>query len=83
MIGIFSAIEEAQRRDDVVGAYASEIRAWHGYPTALTIPHWQRVNQAIIEKWSESGLRYIKDRAWKAAAASSGEDAQATKGKGS
>jgi hypothetical protein len=27
--------------------------------------NWQRVNRAIIERWSESGLSYIKNRAWK------------------
>jgi hypothetical protein len=26
---------------------------------------WQKVNTAIINRWSGSGLQYIKERAWK------------------
>ncbi len=26
---------------------------------------WGRVNKAIIERWSFSGLEYVKERAWK------------------
>ncbi len=26
---------------------------------------WPRINKAIIKRWSMSGLRYIKDMAWK------------------
>jgi hypothetical protein len=26
---------------------------------------WPRVNQAIIRRWSQSALTYIKERAWK------------------
>jgi len=29
---------------------------------------WQKVNAAIIERWSKSGLKYIKERAWKGGA---------------
>lgn len=25
---------------------------------------WERLNAEIIERWSLSGLRYIKERAW-------------------
>lgn len=26
---------------------------------------WSKVNAAIIERWSKSGLQYIKNRAWR------------------
>jgi len=26
---------------------------------------WEKVNMAIIERWSKSGLQYIKNQAWK------------------
>jgi len=26
---------------------------------------WAKINQAIVERWSLSGLEYIKKRAWK------------------
>ena len=26
---------------------------------------WLKVNTAIINRWSKSGLKYIKERAWK------------------
>ena len=26
---------------------------------------WEKVNMAIIERWSKSGLEYIKTQAWK------------------
>jgi hypothetical protein len=29
---------------------------------------WLKVNTAIINRWSKSGLRYIKERAWKGSA---------------
>jgi len=28
---------------------------------------WKAVNEAIIQRWSKSGLNYIKERAWKIA----------------
>ena len=64
-VSIFTVIEQAKRREDVVAAYADEIREWHTYPWALQGPWWRDVNQAIIDKWSVAGLQYIKDRAWK------------------
>ena len=27
-------------------------------------PDWARVNEAIVERWSVSGLQWIKKRAW-------------------
>lgn len=29
---------------------------------------WWKVNDAIIKRWSKSGLQYIKNRAWKGGA---------------
>ena len=56
---IFTVIERARRRDDVVAAYADELR------NDFYNPHeWRRINMAIVDKWSEAGLRYIKGRAW-------------------
>jgi hypothetical protein len=26
---------------------------------------WRKVNESIINRWSKSGLKYIKERAWK------------------
>jgi hypothetical protein len=31
----------------------------------MTDPEWPTVNSAIIERWSESGLAYIKNKAWR------------------
>ena len=45
-------------RDLLAMTYALAIRSWE--PT-----DWPRVNRAIIERWSESGLRYIKRKSWK------------------
>jgi hypothetical protein len=40
------------------------------YALALSTPNevnWSKVNQAILDRWSLSGLKWIKDFAWKAA----------------
>jgi len=62
-IGIFTSINQARCRDDVVPAYAEELRAWWkaGYPSF----DWSEINRAIIDKWSPAALEYIKDRAWR------------------
>ena len=57
---IFTVIERARRRDDVVEAYAKELAA-----DFYKRHEWGRINAAIVDKWSEAGLRYIKRRAWK------------------
>jgi hypothetical protein len=28
--------------------------------------NWERINEAIIARWSLSGLKWIKERAWRA-----------------
>ena len=46
-------------RDDCVSMYAELISLYD------EIKDWGSVNQAIINKWSLSGLKYIKREAWK------------------
>ena len=64
-MSIFTVIEHAKRRDDVVIAYADELLrdGRFSVPVSERVV-WRDVNQAIIDRWSESGLNYIKDRAW-------------------
>lgn len=51
----------AKRRDDLVVKYADAII----YCMTMNEPvYWQSVNDAIIAKWSVSGLNWIKRRAW-------------------
>lgn len=60
---IFTVIELARRREDVVPDYAELL-----LDRTLGIEiDWPEVNQAIIDKWSPAGLRYIKERAYKLA----------------
>lgn len=49
------------RRDDVVPLYAMRIATW-----SRTDARWAVVNHAIISRWSEYALDWIKKRAWKA-----------------
>ena len=51
-------------RDDMADEYASLLThygrpEWEG---------WRPLNEAILRRWSPSGLRYIKTKAWRAAA---------------
>jgi hypothetical protein len=46
------------KRRDVAQTYAFALRS-HARV------NWLLVNGAIIDRWSVSGLRYIKDAAWK------------------
>ena len=48
------------KRDSVSATYALALQS--SEPT-----DWAKVNHAIIERWSLSGLEYIKERAWKLA----------------
>ena len=48
----------AMKRKDVALTYAMSLR--NSQP-----PNWERVNKAIIARWSFSGLEYIKTQAWK------------------
>lgn len=53
--------DKSMTRDDVAGAYANCLQA-------AGLVNWPVVNRAIIARWSESALHYIKDEAWKRAA---------------
>lgn len=46
-------------RDDVAVDYAAALLAYG--PSG----EWREINEAIIERWSMSALRYIKEKAWK------------------
>lgn len=46
-------------RADAASEYAA------GMQYALSDIDWKRVNAALIERWSESGLAWIKRKAWK------------------
>lgn len=48
----------AMKRRDVAQTYAFALRSHDRV-------NWLLVNGAIIERWSVSGLKYIKDAAWK------------------
>lgn len=50
--------DKSMTRDDVAGAYANCLQA-------AGFVHWPALNRAIINRWSESALGYIKDEAWK------------------
>lgn len=54
-------------RDELAVEYARLLRD-HPY----SWPTWPTLNLAIADRWSESGLRYIKRKAWKLAEASRG-----------
>jgi hypothetical protein len=45
-------------RKDIAVTYALALRS--SDPT-----DWQQVNEAVIERWSFSGLEWIKKQAWK------------------
>lgn len=64
-MSIFTVIEQAKRRDDVVDAYAYEIEMTYGDDLLGEMSDWPIINQAIIDKWSLAGLRYIKEQAWR------------------
>lgn len=48
----------------VIHAYAEAIKTWPE-DTLAHGPYWREVNEAIVERWSEPRLRYIKQQAWK------------------
>lgn len=49
--------DERTTRDDVVLTYAFCLRQGD--------VDWVMINRAVIERWSLSGLKYIKERAWR------------------
>jgi len=50
------------KRADIAATYAFLIRDMldRGYQ-----PAWTTINEAIMERWSLSGLKWIKNRAWR------------------
>lgn len=54
---LLAAIAAAATRDDAVVAYAAANR-----PYGIN-PDWRIINKAIKEKWSQSALRYIQNKA--------------------
>ena len=67
---VLNDIAAARTRDDAATVYALAIVG------RLPFRGWKPVNEAIIEKWSVSGLRYIKERAWKLAASARADRAE-------
>jgi len=49
-------IDDSKTKDDVAYVYAMLIAGGYG---GVEIP-----NRAIVDRWSESCLQYIKDKAW-------------------
>jgi hypothetical protein len=49
-------------RNNIARTYRSAIESEHNGEERID---WEKVNAAIIERWSKSGLQYIKRRAWK------------------
>lgn len=54
-------IAGCKNRNEAAVVYAEAIGA---HPPGAEGP-WSRINAAIKERWSMSGLAYIKERAWK------------------
>lgn len=77
---INAAAEKDITRKDMVGFYEdcliADNLAWqrnkaakeNGEPLERSV-NFKAVNDAILAKWSTSGLKYIKEKAWKAFAA--------------
>jgi hypothetical protein len=53
--------DKAMTRHSVAITYALAIQSGDN----RNLINWHRVNTAIIERWSRSGLEYIKRRAWR------------------
>lgn len=63
MVGVEGAIlreiaEPQMKRDDIALTYAFGLRSSEEID-------WPKVNKAIMDRWSLSALKYIKERAWK------------------
>lgn len=58
-------LRESPTRDDAAQLYAACLSNYG--PDA----DWRSINEAVIDRWSLSGLRYVKDRAWKLCGADS------------
>lgn len=70
---ILAIVQKPSTRADVVPLYAVAIlcEAFARPPQGKT--NWQQANAAIIERWSLSGLTWIKNKAWKRAEAKARE----------
>lgn len=53
-------------RNDAAAIYAKALRLWAG---SYYVGAWEGLNKAILDRWSRSGLIFIKEKAWKLAAA--------------
>ena len=53
--------EECKTRDDVAVVYANLLIKCNALNT------WSEINKEIIDRWSYSGLEYVKTKAWKIA----------------
>lgn len=53
--------DKSLRRIDVAKTYALAIRSESATGEGLC---WAKINRAIIERWSRSGLEWIKQKAW-------------------
>ena len=54
---LFAVVDEKKTRKDIAVVYAAAL--WQSAPV-----EWAAVNLAIKERWSMSGLKYIKELAW-------------------
>jgi hypothetical protein len=62
-LNIFDAVaDKKNKRNDIAVIYEALMRR---HFTKVERYDWEAVNKAIIERWSVSGLIYIKERAWK------------------
>jgi hypothetical protein len=50
--------DDRLKREDIAASYALAMKT----PDKVD---WPKVNRAIIDRWSKSGLVFIKERAWK------------------
>lgn len=55
------AMQELKQKDIAV-TYAMAIKSEH---EGADKPDWGKINQAILARWSMSGLERIKSQAWK------------------
>ena len=53
---IIEAINKSETREDAIRIYTDLI--------PMSSVDWTTVNKIIVEKWSVSGLKYIKKHAW-------------------
>ncbi len=58
---ILQQLREAKNRYEAAGAYANGVAA-HSRRVYL---NWPTINRYIVNRWSKSGLIFIKREAWK------------------